>query len=112
MKTIHPDIAGKRFYTPQGSEQCFEHFLEGFDKPRQEVLAELSEGIATRHSQAIPISACSDELAFLLELPQFIVVYQLQHGEVEVSTIARKHDAAHPEHFNYFTSAFTLPPES
>ena len=111
MKTIHPNIAGRRFNTPQGSEECFEHFLQGFDQPRQELLAELSEGIAARHSHAIPITSCSEEPAFLLELQRFIVVYQLQHGSVEVSTIACKRDPARPDHFDYFTSAVTLPPK-
>lgn len=112
MKPNHPDIAGRRFTTPQGSEQCFEHFLEGFDQPRQALLAELSEGIAARHSQAIPISSCSEEPAFLLELPRFIVVYQLQHISVEVTTILCKRDPARPDHVDYFTSAVTLPSES
>ena len=111
MKTIHPDIAGRRFKTPQGSEECFEHFLQGFDQPRQELLAELSEGIAACHSHAIPISSCSEGPTFLLELQRLIVVYQLQHSSVEVSTIACKRDPARPDHFDYFTSAVPLPPK-
>jgi hypothetical protein len=100
-------IAGRRFTTPQGSEECFEHFLEGFGQPRQELLAELSEGIAACHSQAIPISSCSEEPALLLELPRFIVVYHLQHGSVEVTTILCKRDPARPcrlLHISRFTS--------
>ena len=41
MKTTHPDIAGRRFSTPQGSEESFDRFLEGFETPRHELLAEL-----------------------------------------------------------------------
>ncbi len=112
MKTIHPDIAGRRFETPQGSDESFEHFLEGFGTYRQELLAELSEGIATSHSQAIPISTCSEESAYLLELTRFIVVYQLLHDSVEVSTIVRKRDSASPDHIEYFTSVASLPSKS
>jgi len=72
----------------------------------------VSEGIAERHGQAIPISTCSAEPAFLLELPRFIVVYQLQPGSVEVGTILCKRDGTHSDHVDYFTSAVSLPPES
>ena len=112
MRTTHPDIAGRRFSTPQGSEESFDHFLEGFETPRHELLAELSEGIAANHSRSVSINSHSADPAFLLELNRFIVVYQLQHGSVEVSTIACKRDPARPEHVAYFTSAVTLPPES
>lgn len=109
MKTIHPHIAGRRFTTPQGSDESFEHFLEGFNTPRQELLAELSEGIATSHGRSVPINSHSDDPAFLLELTRFIVVYQLLANQVEVSTIISKRNSASPNEFAHFTSTVTLP---
>ena len=109
MKTTHPDIAGRRFSTPQGSEESFDHFLEGFETPRHELLAELSEGIAANHSRSVSINSHSADPGFLLELTRFIVVYQLQANYVEVSTIVCKRDAAAPDDFAYFTSTMTLP---
>ena len=109
MKTTHPDIAGKRFGTPQGSEGSFDHFLNGFETPRDELLAELSEGIAANHGRSVSINSHSADPTFLLELTRFIVVYQLLTHEVEVSTIVCKRDAAAPDDFAYFTSTVTLP---
>jgi hypothetical protein len=109
MKTIHPDIAGRRFSTPQGSDESFEQFLEGFNTPRQELLAELSEGIATSHGRSVPINSHCDDPAFLLELTRFIVVYQLLANQVEVCTIISKRNSVSPDDFAYFTSTVTLP---
>lgn len=112
MKTIHPDIAGRQFSTPQGSAQCFDHFVDSFDEPRQELLAELSEGIAAHHSRSVSIASHSDDPTFLLELTRFIVVYQLLANEVEVCTIVWKRNAASPDDCVYFTSTVQLPAAS
>ena len=108
MKTIHPHIAGRRFSTPQGSEESFDHFLEGFETPRHELLAELSEGIATSHGRSVSINSYCDDPTFLLELTRFIVVYQLLANQVEVSTIISKRNSASPDEFAHFTSTVTL----
>lgn len=109
MKTTHPDIAGKRFTTPQGSDGSFDHFLNGFETPRHELLDELGEGIAANHSRSVSINSHSADPTFLLELTRFIVVYQLLAHHVEVSTIVCKRDSAALDDFAYFTSTVTLP---
>lgn len=111
MKAIHPDIVDRRFTNPQGSDENFDHFLEGFGEPRHELLNEISDGIGTDHRRAAPIFISGDEPAFLLELPRFIVVYQLPPGTVEVCTILSKRNPSSPDDFTYFTSSLTLPSE-
>lgn len=110
MKHTHPHIAGRRFSTPQGSEACFQHFVDTADGSPEELLEELSSEIAARHGQAIPISTASpQEHAFLLELSRFIVIYSFSPGTVEVRTVLAKLDPAHPDDRHYFTATTTLP---
>lgn len=112
MKHTHPHIAGRTFSTPQGSDACFQHFIESFDGSPEELLEELSSEIAARHGRAIPIATASpQEQPFLLEISRFIVVYTLCPGTVEVSTVLAKQDPAHPDDRHYFTATTTLPEE-
>lgn len=111
MKTIHPDIAGRRFICPPDSDDCLDHFLASLKVPREELLSEVCEGISTEHSRATPTTSPGEEPAYLLELARFIVVYQLLPGTVEVFTILCKRDPDQLENPCYFTAAATNPSE-
>ena len=106
MKATHPDIDDKHFTIPQGTDECFEHFLEGFSEPRQAILAELSEGIAARHQSAVAVNSNNGQ-AYLLELSRFIVIYRIQPAHVEVATVLGKLNPLRPNNNHYFTSTLS-----
>lgn len=104
MKPTHPDIDGKRFTIPQGADECFDRFLEGFSEPRQTILVELSEGIASGHQSAVAVTFDNVQ-AYLLELSRFIVIYQIHQSWVEVGTVLCKQSSLPPNRSHYFTSS-------
>lgn len=111
MKAIHPDIVGRRLTHPQGADETFDHFLDGFTEPRHELLNELSDGIGTDHKRATPVYSSGEEPAYLLELTRFIVVYQLLPNTVEVFTIVSKRNPHQPEYCCSFTANATASDE-